>query len=83
MKESALIGSVAQARGEGEPAHGSGAVCSASARAPELLFGLGRTRVGPVEVRLVWRDGFGVVRRALLELAPGWHTIVLAQGPSP
>lgn len=54
----------------------------ASVRAPELLFGLGHVRATRVGVRLVWRDGFGTVRRATLSLRPGWHTVLLAQGPA-
>jgi hypothetical protein len=55
----------------------------ASARAPELVFGLGASTAARLPVRLVWRDGFGVVRRASLALRPGWHTVVLGQGESP
>jgi hypothetical protein len=54
----------------------------ASARAPELLFGLGA--LGPVRlsVRVAWRDTFGALHRATYRLRPGWHTILLAQGAS-
>jgi hypothetical protein len=54
----------------------------ASVRAPELLFGLGHSTARRVTVRLAWRDGFGTVRRATLSLRPGWHTVLLAQGPA-
>lgn len=53
----------------------------ASVRAPELVFGLSGNRVRRIRVSLAWRDGFGVVRRAAIGLAPGWQTILLAQGP--
>ena len=53
----------------------------ASVRAPELLFGLRGVEAARLPVSLRWRDGFGVVRSVSLPLRPGWHTILLAQGP--
>lgn len=52
----------------------------ASVRAPELLFGLGADAASHLRVAIAWRDTFGVVRRQTLELKPGWHTVLLAQG---
>jgi enediyne biosynthesis protein E4 len=51
----------------------------ASARAPQLHFGLGTGRVGRVPVALAWRDGDGFVHRQRLVLRPGLHTVLLAQ----
>lgn len=51
----------------------------ASARAPELHFGLGPGRFGRLPVALAWRDGDGFVHRQRLLLRPGWHTVLLAQ----
>jgi enediyne biosynthesis protein E4 len=45
-------------------------------RSPELHFGLGDT-TEPVLVELAWRDPLGRPHRAMLHLAPGWHTILL------
>jgi hypothetical protein len=55
----------------------------ASVRGTELVFGLGRSSPTRVAVRLSWRDGFGRPHRLSLALAPGWHTILLAQGERP
>jgi hypothetical protein len=49
----------------------------ASASAPQLLFGLGPRAADRVAVHLVWRAVGGALRRARLELTPGWHTLVL------
>jgi hypothetical protein len=49
----------------------------ASVRAPQILLGLGRSRPRAVDVELTWRTTTGRVRHAVLELAPGWHTVVL------
>ncbi len=46
-------------------------------RSPDLHFGLGRDWDGPVAVELAWRGADGAVRHRSLELAPGWHTVVL------
>ena len=47
-------------------------------RSPEILFGLGRFARGtPLAVEIHWRDPRGRARRQTLELAPGWHTVVL------
>ncbi|HEV7808710.1 MAG TPA: VCBS repeat-containing protein [Solirubrobacteraceae bacterium] len=49
----------------------------ASVRAPQILLGLGRAAPRRIRVELTWRTTGGVVRRAALTLAPGWHTVVL------
>jgi hypothetical protein len=49
----------------------------ASASAPELLFGLGRRAGARIAVEVSWRAVGGELRHAQLELAPGWHTVVL------
>ena len=45
-------------------------------RSPDLHFGLGPHN-GPVPVELRWRDGSGALHRLALDLAPGWHTVLL------
>jgi len=49
----------------------------ASARAPELHFGLGPRPVRRLEVKLAWRAPGGEARSATVRLAPGWHTVLL------
>jgi hypothetical protein len=50
----------------------------ASARSPELHFGLGATAASQdLRVDLSWRDPGGRVWRDSVELKPGWHTVVL------
>jgi enediyne biosynthesis protein E4 len=49
----------------------------ASANAPELLFGLGSRAPDRLPVRLTWIAAGGALRHASLELAPGWHTVLL------
>jgi hypothetical protein len=49
----------------------------ASDSAPELLFGLGRNAGNQIAVQVTWRAVGGELRHARLELAPGWHTVVL------
>jgi hypothetical protein len=47
-------------------------------RPPEIHVGLGD--VDPAEklrVEIQWRDTAGEVRRAALQLSPGWHTVIL------
>lgn len=46
-------------------------------RSPDLHFGLGAGEAGPVAVELAWRGADGAARRQTLQLAPGWHTVVL------
>lgn len=47
-------------------------------RSPDLLFGLGELADGDsVRIELVWRDSAGQVKRATIELQPGWHTVLL------
>jgi hypothetical protein len=49
-------------------------------RAAALHFGLGDVPAGtvlPVEIR--WRGGDGKMNRQTLQLAPGWHTVVLGE----
>ena len=47
------------------------------ASGPELHFGLGTLKPSRVAVELRWRDPQGLVRRQTLDLAPGWHTVLL------
>ena len=48
-------------------------------RSPDLHFGLGDFPAGEkVTVDLRWRDPGGKVHAQSLQLAPGWHTVVLA-----
>ena len=48
-------------------------------RSPDLHFGLGDFPGGEkVTVDLRWRDPGGKVHAQSLQLAPGWHTVVLA-----
>jgi hypothetical protein len=47
-------------------------------RSQDLQLGLGRGgSTTPLRVALRWRDPRGRVHRETLELAPGWHTVVL------
>ncbi|WP_433136323.1 CRTAC1 family protein [Actinomadura nitritigenes] len=46
-------------------------------RDQEVHVGLGRDVIGPVKVRLRWRDRSGRVRQEDLRLAPGRHTLLL------
>jgi enediyne biosynthesis protein E4 len=47
-------------------------------RSQDLHLGLGRGgSTTPLRVALRWRDPRGRVHRETLELAPGWHTVVL------
>lgn len=49
-----------------------------SARAPDLIFGLGEADPAtPLPVRVRWRDRDGAIHETALSLAPGWHTVVL------
>ncbi|WP_165224018.1 CRTAC1 family protein [Aquisphaera insulae] len=50
-------------------------------RSSDLHFGLGPLTPGSVlRVELSWRDSEGRVRRETLQLAPGWHSVLL-RGP--
>jgi hypothetical protein len=51
------------------------------ARSPELHFGLGTAHDAgvPLGVELRWRDRHGRPHATTLELAPGWHTVVLGE----
>jgi hypothetical protein len=47
-------------------------------RSSDLHFGLGAAGAsGPLRVELAYRDPGGAVRREVLSLMPGWHTVVL------
>jgi hypothetical protein len=47
-------------------------------RSPDIHLGLGRLAAGTkVEVELTWRDLTGKVQNITMNLAPGWHTVVL------
>lgn len=43
----------------------------------DVHLGLGADHVGPVDVKLTWRDHDGVVQRTDVNVETGWHTIVL------
>lgn len=47
------------------------------ASGPELHFGLGQLKASQLAVELSWRDSQGRPRQQTLQLAPGWHTVVL------
>lgn len=48
-------------------------------RSPDIHLGLGTLPEGAkVSAELRWRDGSGQPRATTLQLAPGWHTVVLA-----
>ena len=52
-------------------------------RSPDIHFGLGSApKDGPVEVELRWRDAAGKPQFTILNLAPGWHTILLGTAQS-
>jgi hypothetical protein len=52
-------------------------------RSPDLHFGLGRiSPVEPVQVDLTWRDPRGSVRHEVVDLTPGWHTVLLGTIPA-
>lgn len=46
-------------------------------RSPDLHFGLGQI-VGPLSVRIDWRDPSGQVQQKLLSMKPGWYTVLTA-----
>jgi hypothetical protein len=46
-------------------------------RSPDLHFGLGRIPGERIRVDLRWRDPDGAVHEQSVQLAPGWHTVVL------
>jgi len=49
-------------------------------RAPDVHLGLGPIAAGtrvPVEIR--WRDSAGREQQSVLELTPGWHTVLLGE----
>ncbi len=53
-------------------------------RSPELHFGLGVLPSGaqnPLSVEIAWRDGTGHIHREKMQMAPGWHTVLLGQTP--
>lgn len=52
------------------------------ARSPDLHFGLGQLPPETaIQVDLRWRDMSGQVRQETLNLAPGWHTVLLGDLP--
>ncbi|HEV2150297.1 MAG TPA: CRTAC1 family protein [Longimicrobiaceae bacterium] len=64
--------------GRRQAAHVDGGSGHSGKRSPELHFGLGELPEGTrlrVEVR--WRGTDGRTREETLELAPGWHTVLL------
>jgi enediyne biosynthesis protein E4 len=47
-------------------------------RSPEIHFGLGNVPADrSLQVSIKWRDQRGQMRERTLELAPGWHTVLL------
>lgn len=51
-------------------------------RSPDLLFGLGRNATGAaLAVNVRWRGTDGQVRAESLQVAPGWHTVLLRDAP--
>lgn len=57
------------------PANGHGGVA-----APDLLFGLGgQEMTGPLRTDIIWRDQEGRRHQRTQLIAPGWHTLVLAE----
>ncbi|PWK89601.1 VCBS repeat protein [Lentzea atacamensis] len=54
------------------PANGHNGV-----NAPDLVFGLGDVRDGPLPVEVSWRDGCGQRHAATVNVTPGWHRILL------
>jgi hypothetical protein len=46
-------------------------------RSPEVLFGLGPAPPEAIRTRITWRGADGVLRRDVLSMRPGWHTVVL------
>ena len=54
------------------PANGHNGV-----NAPDVLFGLGDVKEGPLPVALSWRDGCGQQHTATVNVTPGWHRILL------
>jgi len=48
-------------------------------RSSDLHFGLGDNK-GPVQVEISWRDAQGRMQRSILNMKPGWHTVLLGQG---
>jgi hypothetical protein len=49
-------------------------------RSQDLHFGLGKSGRSPLRVEIAWRDSRGAVHHTELQLAAGWHTIVLGSG---
>ncbi len=48
-------------------------------RSPDLHFGLGDLQAGTrVQVDVWWRDADGQVQQEVLQLSPGWHTVLLS-----
>ncbi|HEY2951457.1 MAG TPA: CRTAC1 family protein, partial [Verrucomicrobiae bacterium] len=67
-------------KGDGHPrvAQVDGGSGHSGRRSPDIHIGLGQLKhVETVEVELKWRDAKGRPQFTLLQLAPGWHTIVL------
>jgi len=49
-------------------------------RSPDVHIGLGKLAADSrLNVELRWRDGAGQIQRANLNLAPGWHTVLLGK----
>ncbi len=47
-------------------------------RSQDLHFGLGDHQGNvPVRAEITWRDPHGMVRKQSIEVAPGWHTVML------
>jgi hypothetical protein len=80
---SPVIGAMARVEGPGgqsQVAQVDGGNGHSGVRSSDLHFGLGAVPMGAeLPVQLEWRDRSGAVRQADLQLAPGWHTVELAE----
>jgi hypothetical protein len=49
-------------------------------RSTDVHFGLGPVPPdGPLPIEINWRNGKGEVKQQLIQLKPGWHTVILGQ----
>ena len=71
---------VSERKGDSRPriAQVDGGTGHSGRRSPDLHLGLGNLAKGAtVEVELKWRDTAGKPQFTILNLTPGWHTVVL------
>lgn len=75
------IGAVAEVKladGRKLVAHADGGTGHSGRRSPDVHFGLGQAAsTSKFDVRLRWRDTRGKIQSATIQVAPGWHTILL------